>query len=77
MLLKFLKRKNQDLVMFGYIRAVKKNMPTVSVMKAAEQYMSEFGLDMDEHNIETIRVTFERMNTEYHEYLKNESKSKV
>lgn len=68
-LAKFLRRKNFDLVMFGYVRAVKNNFPQVSVQKIVAQYKEEFGIG-DELDIETGRKTYEYMQREFMELLK-------
>lgn len=71
---KFLTRKSFDLCMFGYIRGVKKNMPTVSVSKIVEQFMNDFNLDPDDFNTDSARVTYEQMNNEFMQMLKNEKR---
>lgn len=60
--------------MFGYIRGVKKNMPTVSVSKIVEQFMNDFNLDPDDFNTDSARVTYEQMNNEFMQMLKNEKR---
>ena len=73
---KFITRRIHDAILFGYVRGVKKNMPTASVLKIMEQYREEFNFTDEEFNIEAERTKYETMNREYYELEKHERKSK-
>lgn len=74
---KLLKRNGFHLIMFGYVRAVKKNLPTVSVIDVIKQFMDEFEITHEEMNLESLRTTYDRMNKEFIEHLRNERRGKI
>lgn len=71
---KFVTRQSNEQMMFGYVRGVQHNLPTVSVHKAIAQFFEVFDIDHDDWNVETAHKTYQRMNTEYMEMLKNGKK---
>ncbi len=66
---KFIKRKSYDLVLFGYVRGIVMNFPSVSQASAIRSFCKEFNIDDDEKNINTYLKTYLRM---VHELMESE-----
>jgi len=69
---KFYKRENFKLVYFGYVNAIRFNMPTVSVEKATLNFMKYHKLDDDEFNVKSAMMEYSRMSKEYIETEKTD-----
>jgi hypothetical protein len=61
---KFLKRRQDHMLMFGYVHGVRNNLPSVSVRKAIGQYLDFFNIDGD---VRALENEFTRMVKELRE----------
>ena len=70
---KFYKRENFKLIYFGYVNAIRFNMPTVSIEKATLNFMKHHQLADDDFSLESAMVEYNRMAKEYLETEKTEN----
>lgn len=62
---KFYKRHSIDAMMFGYVNALRFNIPSASVDFAIKNFMKHHNLTEEEMNIESARTIYNRMQNEY------------
>jgi hypothetical protein len=58
---KFFNKRQFDLLIFGYITAMRRNFPGVSVEKAIGQCLNEFDLEGQDVDAEAVRINYYRM----------------
>lgn len=58
---KYMRRHSQYLIMFGYITAIKKHIPSVSVDDCIRHFCKTFGMPLD-GDVSTYKRMYERMN---------------
>lgn len=63
---KFVKRRQDHMLMFGYVHGVRNNLPSVSVRSAIKQFLDYFNLDGDARTLENeyTRMVKELRDTE-------------
>ena len=66
---KILKRNAYDLIMYGYVKGMQDNFPTISIDKALVNFAERFNI-VKEFNLESARSAYERMNREHRDYGK-------
>ncbi len=71
---KFIKRKQEDIMMFSHVRCLISNLPTVSVEKAILNFLHSYNIAEDSSTLDTIRSTYNRMQSEYFEAQKTDGK---
>lgn len=67
---KFLSKEAHKHILFGYVNAVRHNLPTVSVDKAILNFMKYHNLNDDNFNRDSARVTYNNMVKEYINFQK-------
>jgi len=72
---KFLTKESYKYVMFGYLNALRYNLPTITIDKSIRNFMKYHGLDDDTFNSDSARVTYYRMLKEYTEMQKEQNKA--
>ncbi len=75
MIHKFIKRRTLDSLMFAYVMGMKRALPAVTVTKALELFQNDFELTEDEFDIDCMRVTYQRMQSEYIDFLRKSHES--
>lgn len=55
---KFFKRRQDHLMMFSWVQAVRFNLPSVDISKAIEQYLDFYAIDAD---VQYMSVVYHRM----------------
>jgi len=50
----FYERRQQELMMFSWVQCLKLNLPTITIQKAIEQFLSYFNIDGDVDSLRTI-----------------------
>lgn len=57
-LAKFFIRQQEHMLMFGWVQSIKKNMPSVTIRKAIEQFLEYYKLSGD---VGSLEVRYQRM----------------
>jgi hypothetical protein len=73
---KLYKRKTLDIMIFTFIYAQRTLIPSITVKEAAIGFMREFRLGEEEYNLNSVLVTYNRVNKELFEAEKHENKLK-
>lgn len=55
---KFFKRRQEHLLMFAWVTAVRHNLPSVNIDKAIEQFLDFYNVDSD---VQYMAVVYHRM----------------
>lgn len=74
---KFLKRRMQHQMLFGWMSAVKHFMPSASLETSARGFHKRFGLSMEDISIRSSMKEFERMSSEENETNKTHGESET
>lgn len=61
----FHRRDTSDHVMFGWVRAITRNFPGISVESALRTFQKEEGLADEEFNVATEKTRYQRMLKDY------------
>lgn len=61
----FHRRDTSDHVMFGWVRAITRNFPGISVESALRTFQKEEGLKDSEFNVATEKTRYQRMLKDY------------
>lgn len=67
---KFYKRGLIDAMMFGYVNALRFNIPSASIENAIKNFQKHHNLDEDNFNVDSAKVIYNRMQNEYNEAMK-------
>jgi hypothetical protein len=64
---RYLRKHTHYILMFGYISALKKNLPSVTVAQAITQFCIYFNIDTesDDFNKDALLRMYERMNDDF------------
>jgi hypothetical protein len=68
---KFCKRQPIEVLMFGWVNALRFNLPTITVEKAVLNFMDHNNIDEEVLSINTALSTYNRMQKEYFQMEKN------
>ncbi len=63
----FARRDSIDKLMFGFVQGVLAGVPNTTVQKAVAMFAVKFSLPPDQFNIETQRVRYDRMVSEFYQ----------
>lgn len=66
---KYMRRHAHYLIMFGYISALRKHIPSVSIEDGIKQFFKSFNIN-DDGDITTYKRMYERMNNDLIDSLK-------
>lgn len=71
---RYLRKHTHYILMFGYVTAIKKNIPSVTVIQAINQFCAYYKIDTDsdDFNKDALLRMYERMNEDFY----NSQKSK-
>lgn len=58
---KFIKRRTFDVLLFGHVRGLVINFPSISQAEAIKSFCKIYGIDDDDKNINTYLKTYLRM----------------
>lgn len=58
---KVYKYNTMDNIMYGYVTAMLRSIPSMTISRAIEWFMYDFGLSEDEYPLETARVNHNRL----------------
>lgn len=58
---KLYKRNAISLLLFGYIKGVRATLHTITISKAIDMFIEDFGLSDDKVNRESLKTTYNRM----------------
>lgn len=67
---KFINRRSIDLLMFGWVTGIRRQMPAATVEQTVKAFSDFYGIEEDDYPIETMKSTFFRMNNEMVDYLR-------
>lgn len=73
-LTKFIKRRQEDIMMFAHVRCLISNLPTVSVEKGILNFLKTYDIPEDSSTLDSIRSTYNRMQQEYFDSQKTDGK---
>lgn len=61
---KLYRRTALDLIMYGYVRGVKRALPSMTIEKSLLLFQKENHLSEDQYPIRSARITYQRMQKE-------------
>lgn len=73
---KIYKRNAESISLLSFVRAQKQIVPTVTLDQAIMNFFREFGISMDDWDIESARTTYNRMQKDFFDDCKNSKNSK-
>lgn len=74
---KFYRRSAFDLLMFGHISALVNSLPSISIEKAALNFMHFYNISEQEITLQGVLTSFYRMRKEYFESEKTKDDAEV
>lgn len=73
---KFINRRSIDLLMFGWVTGIRKQIPAATVEQTVKAFSDYYGIEEDQYPIESMKSTFFRMNGEMVDFQRSMSRGK-